>query len=250
MSSLVRQIYNATLSYETRLWLYKLRHPGQYVRMRTIVQPSPKGDFSLRAFDQYQCIFIHITKSAGTSISRSLFGYLPYHHTAIDYRVIFGRRTFNQYFKFAFVRNPWDRLYSAYRYLKSGGWNETDKQWAETHLGAFRDFNHFVKQWLTPEAINSHIHFWPQYRFLCDSRGRLLVDYLGYFETLQSDVEKISARLDIDASLARHNASPGRDYRTVYDDVARNIVAQVYADDIELLGYDFDGIRKRTVIGK
>ena len=250
MSSLVRQIYNATLSYETRLWLYKLRHPGHYGRLRTIVQPSPKGDFSLRAYDQHQCIFIHITKSAGTSISRSLFGYLPYHHTAIDYRVIFGRRTFNQYFKFAFVRNPWDRLYSAYRYLRSGGWNETDKLWAETSLEDFGDFNCFVKQWLTPRNIDSHIHFWPQYRFVCDSKGRLLVDYLGYFETLHSDIRKVSARLGIDASLARYNAGPESDYRTVYDDAARDVVAQVYAQDIKLFGYEFGGIRNRTVIGK
>ena len=248
MAGIIQQIYRSTLSYETRLWLYKLRHQQDYERLRSIVNPSPKGDFSLKPFDEHQCIFVHITKTAGTSVSKSLFGYLPYHYTAIDYRVIYGRRTFNQYFKFAFVRNPWDRLYSAYRYLKAGGWNEKDELWAKTNLAAFDDFNNFVKQWLCEKNIEHHIHFRPQHHFICDAKGRLLIDYLGYFETINDDFDKISKRLKIDASIGRHNANPGESYRDVYDDESRDIVTRVYSTDIELFGYEFDGIRERKTI--
>ena len=248
MVRMMQQIYHASISYETRLWLYKLRHRKQYERLRSVVHRSPKGDFSLKPFDEQQCIFVHITKTAGTSISKSLFGYLPYHYTATDYRVIYGRPTFKQYFKFAFVRNPWDRLYSAYRYLKAGGWNEKDQLWAETHLGAFDDFNSFIKHWLTEEHIEGHIHFRPQYRFICDTKSRLLIDYLGYFETINDDFEKISKKLKIDASIGRHNANPGNSYRDVYDDESRDIVASVYSTDIKLFGYEFDGIRERKTI--
>ena len=248
MTGIIQQIYRSTISYETRLWLYKLRHQQDYEQLRSIVHPSPKGDFSLKPFDEHQCIFVHITKTAGTSISKSLFGYLPYHYTATDYRVIYGRRTFNQYFKFAFVRNPWDRLYSAYRYLKAGGWNKKDQLWAKTNLATFDNFNSFVKQWLCNENIRNHIHFRPQYHFICDTKGRLLIDYLGYFETINNDFDKISKKLKIDASIGRHNANPGESYREVYDDESRDIVARVYSTDIELFGYEFDGIRERKTI--
>ena len=248
MSGFVRQTYKSLLPYETRLWLHKLRHRRDYQRLRSVVHPSPKGDFSLKPFDEHQCIFVHITKTAGTSVAKSLFGYLPYHYTAIDYRVIFGRTDFNRYFKFAFVRNPWDRLYSAFRYLKNGGWDENDQRWAETHLAPFDSFDVFVKQWLSKDNIEKHRHFWPQHRFVCDATGTILLDYLGYFETLSDDFEAIATQLGIPATLARHNINPGSSYRDAYDDQTREIVAEVYSRDIQLFGYDFDGLRARRVM--
>mgnify|MGYP001811997812 CR=1 FL=1 len=250
MSGFIRQIYKSILPYESRLWLYKHRHLKDYEQLRTVVHHSPKGDFSLKPFDDHQCIFIHITKTAGTSVAKSLFGYLPYHYTACDYRVIYGRKIFNQYFKFAFVRNPWDRLYSAYRYLKAGGWDENDKIWAEAHLLQFESFNSFIKQWLTIDNINKHRHFWPQYRFICDAKGRPLINYLAYFETIDEDFRKICKILQIDASIGRHNANPGDNYRDVYDDEAQKIVADIYSRDIQLFGYSFDGIKDRNALSQ
>lgn len=124
----MRKLYYALIPYEYRYWFYKFRHAKDFWELRQKVNPSPKGDFSLRSFDHYRYLFIHITKTAGTSVAISLFGELPYHYTAVQYRVIYGRKTFNRYFKFAFVRNPWDRLYSAYSFLKNGGWNNEDRQ--------------------------------------------------------------------------------------------------------------------------
>jgi hypothetical protein len=219
-----------------------------YRRVRQKVFSSAKGDFSLKSYDEHKCIFVHITKTAGTSVAKSLFGYLPYHYTAVDYRAIYGKKTFNEYYKFAFVRNPWDRLYSAYRYLKAGGWNDEDKQWAETHLSRFSSFNEFVRHWLTKENINKHKHFWPQRRFICDSRNRLLIDYLAYFETLHEDYDVIKSRLQIDTEIGRHNVNPGETYKEAYDYKSKMIVADVYSEDIALFGYDFDGIRERKVI--
>jgi len=242
-----RNLYHKLVPAERRKQLYKLRHPVQYRRLRTVVHPSPKGDFSLRPFDRHRCIFVHVTKTAGTSVATALFGYLPYHHTAIDYRVIYGRRTFDRYFKFAYVRNPWDRLYSAYRYLKNGGWDDKDRAWATAHLGRFYDFNTFVKTWLDRENMMRHVHFWPQSEFLCDAHGRLLIDYVAYFETLEQDFERIKARLGIDARMRQLNRSPRSSYLDAYDAEARAIVGQIYQEDIERFGYSFDGpIRRAT----
>ncbi len=250
MTNIVRQLYKFIFSYESRLRLYKIRHIDEYRQLRTVIHPSEKGNFSLKPFDENQCIFIHITKTAGTSVAKSLFNYLPYHYTAIDYRVIYGKRTFDHYFKFAFVRNPWDRLYSAYRYLKSGGWNESDRLWAEQNLSHIDSFASFVKQWLTRENIKKHRHFWPQYMFVCDTKKHILLDYLAYFETINDDFDRVCSILKIDAKLGSHNTNPGNDYREAYDNESKNIVAAVYATDIGLFGYDFDGIKQRTLISK
>jgi hypothetical protein len=245
MAGFINKVYNHIVPYETRRWLYKVRNPAANRRLRTIVNPSAKGDFSLKPFDEHRCIFIHITKTGGTSVAKSLFGYLPYHYTAIEYRVIYGRKHFEQYFKFAFVRNPWDRLYSAYRYLKSGGWDEKDKAWAETNIETYDDFGAFVREWLSKENSRKHLHFQPQHNFICDSKGRLLVDYLAYFETINVDFQNIAKRLHINADLGCHNATPGISYQDVYEEDMKKIVAEVYATDIALFGYDFGGIRQR-----
>lgn len=244
----MRQIYQSCVPYEIRYWLYKLRHWNEVDGLRHRVFPSPKGDFSLRAFDRNQCIFIHITKSAGTSASKSLFNELTYHYTAIQYRVIFGRRRFNRYFKFAFVRNPWDRLYSAYCYLKGGGWNDQDKGWFNKRLGTTPDFESFVLEWLSPERLSSHLHLRPQIYFICDRRGHPLLDFVGYFETLPEDFEHVTQQLGIDASLSHVNASQRGDYRDAYSPEAIEKVRQLYAEDIANFGYDFDGLRTRMTI--
>ncbi len=247
MTSFLRNAYNAILSYETRLWLYKARHPGEYRTLRTHVYPSAKGDFSLKAYDTHRCIFIHITKTAGTSVAKGLFGYLPYHYTAIDYRVIYGRKNFDTYYKFAFVRNPWDRLYSAYRYLQSGGWNDDDKKWRDANIAEFSDFNTFVMQWLSVENIKKHVHFLPQHHFICDKKDKLLLDYLAYFETINKDFDTIAKHLKLDVTLSHHNANPANSYLDVYTDEARNKVADIYRKDIDMFGYIFDGIQQRRL---
>ena len=248
--SIFRQIYSNIIPYETRLWFYKQRHLEEYRNLRTKINPSDKGDFSLKPFDDHHCIFVHITKTAGTSVAKSLFGYLPYHYTAIDYRVIFGRKIFNNYYKFAFVRNPWDRLYSAYRYLKSGGWNEKDKLWAEANIGQFNDFSTFVKQWINPDNTKKHLHLRPQCYFICDKKGRLLIDYLAYFETINKDFDIICNKLQLNVALGKHNVNPGKNYLDVYDDESKEIVANVYANDIKLFGYEFNGIKQRRIINQ
>lgn len=244
----LRNIYRHAISEEARKQIYKWRHPQEIRDIRTAVFPSPKGDFSLRAFDRHQCIFVHITKTAGTSIALSLFQELPYHYTAIDYRVFFGKRDFNRYFKFAFVRNPWARTLSAYQYLNTGGWNENDRSWAQTHLKRYKTFEHFVNERLTAGTLPEHIHFKPQHEFVTDRRGNLLLDHLGYNETIQLDFQVVADRLGLPATLKHTNASKSSDYRTEYTPSMHDIVASVYKTDIDLFGYDFNGIAQRRII--
>ncbi len=228
--------------------MYKLRHSDEIMQLRSNVYPSDKGNFSLAPFDKNKCIFVHITKTAGTSVALALFDALPYHYQAWQYKVFYGAETFEQYYKFAFVRNPWDRVYSAFCYLKGGGWNVDDKRWAEENLGDINDFNQFIMEWLIPERLQSHIHFWPQYRFICDKRGKPMIDYLAYFETINEDYDIISRNIAGSEELAHKNSSNRTGYKEVYSEEAKQKVAKLYADDISYFGYRFDGFNRKSVM--
>lgn len=238
---MLRKTYQSLVTPEARYRLYRMRNPVAFRRLRQEANIHEKGVFSLRQYDARQAIFVHITKTAGTSVAKSLFGELPYHYTAWEYRVIFGRRDFGRYFKFAFARNPWDRLYSAFSYLKGGGWDDADAAWSSRHLGGIEDFNQFVLDWLSPDRITAHIHFRPQSWFLCDHEGRILVDYLGRYERLSQDFSHIAERVNPQAALINVNKSRRSDYRNAYSAAAIEKVGDLYRADIELLGYTFDG---------
>ena len=63
-----------------------------------------RGEFSHFA-DEHQCIFIHIPKAAGTSVTLTLFGKGSRHVPWFEYYQA-NPRKFRKYFKFAFVRIP------------------------------------------------------------------------------------------------------------------------------------------------
>jgi hypothetical protein len=154
---------------------------------------------------------------------------------------------FGSAFKFAVVRNPWDRMVSAFHFLKSPKWPD-DKAWSDKHLADIDTFEGFIAALEHPlfrNLVLSQLHFHPQLEFVADPRGRVLVDRVIYFEHLASGLRRVAKRLQLDTpedQLARLNASTHLDYRGYYDERGREIVAQMYARDIELFGYRFEGL--------
>lgn len=195
--------------------------------------------------DRHRCIFIHIPKAAGTSVAKTLFDEGSRHLRYTGYEQANARK-FREYFKFTFVRNPWNRLYSAYTFLKKGGMNEMDRQWAEKYLAGFTDFDSFVKGWVNPENIRSWIHFYPQHYFICDDALNLKMNFVGRFENLQRDFAHIQQQLGMPQKPLPHiNSSGGQEsYIDHYSDEAREIVSSVYNDDIRLFSYSFKGAIK------
>ncbi|MCB1744135.1 MAG: sulfotransferase family 2 domain-containing protein, partial [Gammaproteobacteria bacterium] len=201
-----------------------------------------RGDdrFCLCSYREHRAIFVHIPKTGGISVSTSLFERESPHFCAADYRAIFGPTFFDQCFKFCIVRNPWDRLYSAYSFLKRGGMNQRDRYWAQRNLGDCDSFERFVLDWLTPESLRRCIHLLPQADFVTDGEGRLLVDFVGRLETFGVDFQTIRERLGRPrAELLHLNRSERRDYREIYDEAMRERVAELYARDVDLFGYRF-----------
>jgi hypothetical protein len=188
--------------------------------------------------NRHRCIFIHIPKTAGSSVVRILFGEASRHVPYFEYERA-NPIKFRRYFKFAFVRNPWDRLVSTYFFLRAGGMNDQDRAWAERNLSGYADFGDFVREWLNEQSIWSWIHFYPQYHFVLNDAGSTMVDYLGRFERLDADFQFVARRLGMVANVPKSNKSNHRHFATYYDDKTREIVARVYARDIDAFGYKF-----------
>lgn len=219
----------------------------RYVAARKIRQlkklrhRTTAGGYTLQGFDRHRCIFVHIPKCAGESVCQSLFGnHGAGHYPLTTFRKVFSPADYAAYFKFAIVRNPWDRLLSAYRFLQRGGFNSADRRWAEQHLADYGDFSHFVREWVTPDNIRSWVHFRPQSDFLRTPTGAPGIDFIGRFENIEADFAQVCHRLGLQRQLqTRNTGGRGQDYRDFYDSEAREIVADVYHQDVTGLGYCF-----------
>jgi hypothetical protein len=165
--NILKQVYYrlpSSVRYDLHRSLLKYRYLKNCCQLQALraADPNIHIAYSLKPYDTYKCIYVRIPKCASRSISQSLFDNLGGgHKTILEYQLIFSSKEFNSYFKFAFVRNPWDRLVSAYHFLKEGGKTERDRTWADEHLSPHIDFDAFVKTWVNRNTIRSYEHFCP-----------------------------------------------------------------------------------------
>ncbi|MDR5886699.1 sulfotransferase family 2 domain-containing protein [Vreelandella janggokensis] len=203
-----------------------------------------KARYSLRDIKCYGVLFLHIPKCAGVSVNKSLYGSLGAGHITLHNAFIgLGPFDYTNVFKFTVVRNPWDRLVSAYFFLKSGGFGQKDQDFFIENISGYYDFNDFVMNWVTKENVDVWNHFRPQSSFLSIVHNEVDLDFICFFESLAEDFSYIynAKRWESFNTLANINSSDHKDYRQYYTDASKKIVEEVYEDDIRLFGYDFDG---------
>ena len=155
--------------------------------------------------------------------------------------------TDTEYFKFCFVRNPWDRLVSAYyQYIKakSEAHHITNYNWN-------KDFNHFLSEivfngdhmenWLKYEK-GTYDHWFPFSRFIGPS-GNRHVDFIGRFENLGEDWAYVVNKIGLPKHPLMHEwhtiAKNRTEYQDYYNDHTRKLVADLYAEDIEAFKYTY-----------
>jgi hypothetical protein len=196
----------------------------------------------------HRCIFVHVQKTGGESIS-AMLGAEPgdphKHRTALELPSLYGEEVWASSFKFTFVRNPWDRLVS--------WWSMIDAMRPNLAAGQVNEFQRFVLtraatfgEFLTNcDAViadhdgDKHI-FRNQLHYLTGPQGELLVDFVGRFERLAEDTGAVAKRLGLPPTQLPHlNRSAHRPYTEYYSPPLRDLVAERYASDIAAFGYRF-----------
>jgi hypothetical protein len=169
--------------------------------------------------------------------THSIFGHLIQHK--VDFtstqsaQLHYAPLRYPAHFKFAFVRNPWDRLVSCWH-------NKViDKQKRNfgDRLEAFKEFGNFVDYVAEQnlETCNKH------YRLQCRLIDLNRVDFLGRLERFPEDFRIVCDKLGLPGEPRKVNVSGRqRDYRLYYSDALAEKVGTLYRRDITLFGYTFD----------
>jgi hypothetical protein len=215
---------------------------------------------------KYQCIFIHIPKTAGTSIEKKLGQFEKLAPGVQDHRSIRelepqpaygiftirnkddlkflryrakstlkGRETltsaqYRNYFKFTFVRNPWSRVFSWYK--------------AVMRLDHVKKRFGISDECSLSEFVSSYMHLQPALRpqlfWITDSQGRNPMDFIGRYENLSDDFAHVCDVLQIeDPELPQLLAGDKRHYTDYFDAQTRDVIWNRYREEIDCFGFNF-----------
>src|SRR5690554_6454752 len=195
-------------------------------------------------WSRLNCIFVHVPKAAGTSVNKALYGRTLGHYSATEIQRKFPE-LYERAFTFSLVRNPWDRVLSAYRFACVG---RTDSMGVhkpgQYRIPEFESFERFVCEWLPKQDVESLDYiFRPQWMFVCDESGQVMVDHLGRVEEMDETVAILGEKLGKPVLIRNENATRVAmvDYRESYKSSSMvDIVGSLYRRDIENFEYKFE----------
>lgn len=211
----------------------------------------------------YGFVFIHIPKTAGTTVSvmlgpltrwndislggteygeniadlyRKRFG-IGKHTRISQIKNVIGDSTFDKFYKFAFVRDPYTRAYSMFRHLKK--W----RAWSGSEImDTFDDFASFLNSPFFLEGSGPDDIFVPQFRWLCNEEGELLTNYIGRLEAINDAFSHLKKILSLPVEFrdlpVKNQSSEPTDYLSAYSAESAKIVRKLYQRDFELFSYD------------
>lgn len=219
----------------------------------------------------HKFIFVHVPKSAGTSVTELFSQYSSYrdlevggtqlgealqnefkkrfgltkHATAGEIRAIVGPDLWDSYFSFGIVRNPYARAQSTFHFMKR--WRDNKEMDRLKFIENMPDFKTFA---LSPKLKRKQFHrlLWSQTQWLCDESGKPLVDQVARLESLDADLRKIQEAIP---GLPQRNklapAAPKRNKSDADDEALQQLLRdepaveqalyEAYRDDFETFGY-------------
>ncbi len=187
--------------------------------------------------DRYKTIFIHINKAGGTSIETVLRPgaiFRKHYMIAREIRKI-AKKKWDRYFTFAIVRNPWDKMASLYRYRR--GISLIPKLWSfDTFIHKLDTLNNSSPS----KSSRNLLRTTNQLEHCIDDSGKVILDYIGRFENIKQEWQKISNIIGCKKPLPHVKATKRHQhYSLYYSDELKDIVANRFDRDIEYFNYKF-----------
>ena len=197
-------------------------------------------------------LFVRIPKTASITTNTILttnrlkfkrdFG----HHYTRYIKSVIGEQTFNGLYKFVIVRNPWDKLWSSYNFIRNGSEmhhvsSNIDVDF-KTHLQNIKNSGLHLETKSRTHGVNNNYH--KQRNWVFDSNGNQLVDDVFKFEELETAYKIIEGKTGVKLTgqlqkIHKNKTKKTAHYKDVYDDEMIELVREMYADDIETFGYEF-----------
>ena len=210
---------------------------------------------------QSNFLFVHIQKTAGISIEHEIKSRFPSteilggrHSRVIDVIACLDDDSWKRLYKFAFVRNPWDRMLSWYnmiqiaqkrapfyrkfigRPFRSDFWNSAVKNSSD-----FQSFLENCTEVIWDNKCKKSFAY-NQIDYLVDNHDNVSIDFIGKFENLDSDFDCILAKLGVTGvSLPKKNQNKHAHYSHYYNSYTRKIIEARFARDISFFDYSFEG---------
>lgn len=183
--------------------------------------PHDHIKYMIFSFGKYNATYFRVPKVASTSLLMT-FRKID-NIEKIDYEDVNKSD-----FKFAFVRNPFDRLTSCFRHIIQKGSFKEDNR-----LSKNMSFESFVDVISKTKIQNMDIHFRPQYTFIPETP-----DYIGKFEDLNHDFAVVCQKIGIKGyELLHQNKTDNIDFRTYYNKQTADRVFDIYKNDFKLFNY-------------
>lgn len=137
------------------------------------------------------------------------------------------------YLRWAFVRNPYERLLSAYHWLNAANRNDTPAEYLEQIKG--KSFRAWAR-WVADGNQQKVLHTKPMCDFVCVN-GKLAIDYVGRFESLHQDWWVLCSRLGFPRELPFVAKTNHKSWKSEYDKPLLRQVQEAYAMDFEMFNY-------------
>ena len=200
-------------------------------------------------FKKHKIIFIHNPKSGGSSVSVILNGqgdnlFLGWHCPWKEHEETLSKEIIQSYNKVIFIRNPWDRLVSAFEWYKTGGVkSKRDLIIQKSIPNTFTEFVKDIEKLSSCEIPTDNPpyhkipHFLPQIFMM----GNTHYDFIGRFENFQNDVFKIfQNKLKIKfLKIPNINKKNKKDYRYYYNNYTSSKIKSIFSEDIKNFEYSF-----------
>ena len=152
------------------------------------------------------------------------------HLTLRQVRANLPESVWRDYFKFACVRNPYDRFVSVCAMLNR---RNPDYRGRETA---------FMKRAIQVRRFQQRALVRPQRDMLVNEAGDLGMDFIGRYENLQQSFGEACRQIGIpEQRLARSNATDHRHHATYYDDELLRLVTDFYRPDFNSFDYEVAG---------